>query len=159
MAALAPIRPARRQGLNTTPTIRFPKATATAINKGDVVVLASGLAVADNTDPTAGAVIGVADETVTAAQARAYIHVIPALPHIVFEGNMIGTWAATDPGLKYGIGESSSIGGVEKAETTAVRAVVLRLANPDVEGVGTVNPRIEFIFLLNKTIYDVTTSD
>lgn len=63
----------------------------------------------------------------------------------IFRGTMLGTWAATDEGVSYGLLDSSGIWVIDKAETTNTRVRVLR-ADDDVVA-GDINPPVEFVFL------------
>lgn len=156
---IQPIVPCHGISTTTTPSMEFPKAAATAITKGQICTLASGLVVPDNTDPAAGAIIGVAAETITAAQAKTRVAVYPAYPGTIFEGTWVGTWAANVVGLKYEVTETNGIGHIDGSATTAMRVAVLRLKWPLEVAVGDINPRVLFVFLPNKTVFDVTTAD
>ena len=154
---------ARHMGSRSALSLHFPKASATAITKGDFILLVSGLAVVDNTDPTAGAVVGIAAETITAAEAKLQVAVYPALPGMIFKGTFEGVFAAADVGLKYEVSETSDVPVVQRSATTNVRVVLLGLADappgyPE-PAIGDTDVPCFFSILLSKTIYNVTTSD
>lgn len=145
------IQPCKMLGLNTHPTLHFKKASATTCTKGDQLVLSSGLAVVDNDDASAGTVIGIAAETITAAQARTDVAVYPAMPGFLFEGTLVGTFAQADIGTSYDIDDSKGYPAVERTTTAvAVRVLACKERNA---AVGDTDVRVYFTYIDAVTAY------
>ena len=141
----ARITPCKQFGLNTHPTLHVAKASATTCTKGDLIVLSAGLGVVNNDDPTAAPVVGIASETITAAQAKLAVAVYPAIAGQLFEGTFVGVFAQADLGTSYDIDDSKGYPAVERT-TTAVCVVPVALKNRDA-AVGDTDVRIYFKFI------------
>lgn len=141
----ARMQPCKTLGLNTHPTLHVAKASATTCTKGDLIVLASGLGVVNNDDPSAGTIVGIAAETITAAQAKLQVAVYPAMAGQLYEGTLVGTFAQADLGTSYDIDDSKGYPAIERT-TTAVCAVPIALKERSA-AVGDVDVRVYFKFI------------
>lgn len=145
-------------------------ATDAAIVKGDILVIASGRVNEDNGDPTAGLIVGVANEPSTAVDGE--INVSEALPGARFEGNLVATATsdlasgviATHLGVQFGFDEADgdALAAIDVSETTTVHVRTLRWARqrdttqthtPFALTLAVTNPRVEFVFLADSTIF------
>jgi hypothetical protein len=177
MAAIATIkiRPHRRLGLNTTPTICAAQGSADTFVQGDPVEFDSGYvgaadltaiaSVGDCVDVSAG-IIGFADMDATSSS-TAKVNVTPALPGMMFKGQLITS--ETTPALvtiaQTHLGATAAI---TKLDTDSVYAVdigatavaaepmvkIVELIDP----VGTVGGEVGFIVLQTGRTLDVVAS-
>jgi hypothetical protein len=86
LTALDYMRPARCLGGGATPVFEVIKASATTWSKGDLVVSATGLAIQGGDEDAVATILGVALEDAANGYTTALI--CPALPHVVFSGNI-----------------------------------------------------------------------
>lgn len=93
------ITPYAQAGVGKSGTIlSIPYTSSSAIRKGDVLVLTSGLAVSSDAAQTDGTILGIALEARASAASMDYTNQVPvalALPGALFEGSLCGG-AATD---------------------------------------------------------------
>lgn len=127
--------------------------------RGSVLVVASGLVIkgtSGNDAPTLLTVLGVADAPASGTTSKA-VPIIPALPGVVFEGNLdagSGTTALTVAShmfTNFGLTLDSTTDHwyVDSSDTTDIRVCVIGFKDP----AATVNGRVYFTFLHGTTIW------
>jgi len=147
------IKPAKKLGLNTTPTVVGPEAASETFKKGAVLVPSAGYLSEAGADPTN--ILGVALEDGNNGAAGANeIGYCPALPGQVFEG-VIGAASAiaqTDLFTKYGLAQDGGTGVwyIDTSETTTVSVVIIGFKDP----VGTTNGKVYFVFIADGRFID-----
>lgn len=151
------IRPSRRLGLSSTPTLPGPEGASQTFKKGAPLIYTSGYLVEAAVDPVAG-IVGFAEEDAHNAAAGLYeIGVTPALPGVIFEGILTDesdaayTLAQTALGLQYALQKDTTTlaWAIDSADTTLISVRIVEL----VDAIGTVNPRVRFTVLLDATIF------
>ena len=189
---IAPLIAAYTLGGFDIPMLPYNEANSATFKSGAVLTISSGgvLIEATDADPTtqiagiaqfagtnnasaptypnygliypAGAGVNQASSVVGAALAVAPLLVVPALPHVVFEGTMANegndaTIAATDVWLKYGLAKDSGTGFwyVDKGDTTTNASVlVIGIKNPqDVTFGTTKGARVFFVILTAQSAF------
>jgi hypothetical protein len=154
------------------PTIGMLAADSSIV-KGDVVIIASGKLDEDNTDPAADTIVGVA---LHASTTDAILQVALALPHVMFEANIVtdadgGTDVssgaiATHIGVQWGIAEALTFAVVDIASNTAANKAAttwrwgyqptLPSAGAHDATVAVVNPRVQFTFCASRWAQEST---
>src|SRR5574343_46590 len=165
MALTRGFKPAYVMGLTVIPTETIAEGASQTFLKGEVLVASSGYAVvgtgaASDDQPTLATILGVAAEPGRNAAAGLYnVTYTPALPNVVFEGQLMfdaGTaLAQAHVGAVYGIDVTSNKWFVEGDETTDERVRVIGLK----DAIGTVDGVVYFVFLPNTTIFSSTAAN
>ena len=170
VGSTAPIAPySMGNGNGMSPNIlSIPYTSSSAIRKGDILILTSGLAISDDDAQADGVILGVAMEAKASAASMVFkdqVLVAAALPGQVFAGSFAGG-AATDYTANAAnaitatthdtvLGTDSYTGYilVNQADTTGGQCRVFQYANEQMQGkifsfAGTniVNPRVMFTF-------------
>lgn len=152
MATRKAIRPMKRIGLNTTPSLVRKEAASQTFSKGALLCY-DGAGYVEQCDSDVLGCIGVADEPGhNAAVGVKSVGMCPSDPTIVFEGSVdtsaslgTGTTAQSQVGLRYGLTLSSGVWYVDTNKTAPedVRVVVEGLKDE----AGTLLGRVYFRFL------------
>jgi hypothetical protein len=159
MALVAADRPRVQyaMGMSSIPVLELDKATGTTFKKGAVVIFTSGLIVEAADGPSTGTVVGIAAEDADSGQTL--VHVWPALPNIIFTGNVATgdsgatvASAATDKGTAYGMAVNSSIWYVNKGDTSDLLVMIVKL----VDAAATAWGQVDFFFMDSIWVAEVT---
>lgn len=148
------IRPAKKLGLNATPSIEGPEAAAETFLKGAILVPAAGYLSEAGADPTA--ILGIALEPGNndVAAGTSKIGYCPALPGMIFVGAIAAAAAIAQADLfaEYGVVQDGGTGVwcVDKAEAVNTRVTIIGFKDP----VGTVNGKVYFVFNADGRLID-----
>lgn len=157
---MAPLKCAYLEGLAIHPSTDLTEGASVTAKTGAPMVISSGLVVEATSGAGVTAVIGLYEQNgQNVASPPNLGRIIPALDHVVFEGNLDATTsndpagthalAQTDVGLQYGLQKSTTLGYwyVNFSDTTnkAVTIVALR------DAIGTVAGRVYFKFKRSVT--------
>ncbi len=142
-------------GFTSYPLIEVPEGASQTFKAGDLLVASSGLAVVGGADPTAGTIIGLATCDGHNTTAGTLIQVIPALPGLIFEGQIQNAAAtatlvyATHMFAEFGINVTSNKWWIDTDETTHKDTIIVGFKDV----VGTLNGAVYFMFKPLATIY------
>ncbi|MFA5234442.1 MAG: hypothetical protein WC390_08600 [Sulfurimonas sp.] len=142
-------------GFASYPLITVPEGASQTFKAGDLLVASSGLAVVGGADPTAGTIIGIATCDGSNTTAGTLIEVIPALPGLIFSGQIQNAAAtatlvyATHMFAEFGINVTSNKWWIDTDETTHKDVIIVSFQ----DAVGTLNGIVNFMFKPLGTIY------
>lgn len=155
MALTQSFRLGAMAGFTSCPLIEAYEGTSQTFKDGDLLVASSGLAVVGGADPTAGTIIGLATCDGSNTTAGTPIQVVPALPGLIFEGQIQNGAAnatlaiATHMFAEFGINVTSSKWWIDTDETTHKDVIIVGFKDP----VGTLNGVVYFMFKPLATVY------
>ena len=157
--AVIKFKPGRRLGLYATPTLRNKAVAGTNFFVGAVLTSVSahgGFLIEAGANPQT--IIGIADERGgNKTDSSQYVRVIPAFPHILFEGTVRGgaatqvtldeTFMWQDFGITKDPTEAWYVDVSKRGTTSRVRVVEF------VDDTGTIDGRVGFVFLSDASPY------